>query len=468
MTTEGLKPSFPAMEGRMPLPDVLGSAPTVVGPNEPLRPDRSFWILRILSTALGVFGADHFYLRSPGTGLLKGITFGGFLVWWLWDVFQVWTEKNEVLLYGMSAPFDLKRGYGQGTIADDVGKSWSNYVQQSDSALWIFAALFSFVGLDAMLLGKWGQMLRKWTELIIFGILAWSLTRTWHENGIDGLATVGNAFKIILAIVFGFIIVVQWALVAVPSLTDPADMFKNGITVSKSKDQILNYPKAWINNIEVFNWIDPELKNRIISDIGYASMKPEDMRKAFEVKFMTKQERADKAAAEAAAPDDSSHWHWLMSYAVYLFGPLIWIFSLILQALSVPFPWIRTAISVGGKMAEGKSPVDAVAESVTSIPGVGTVLEAAKQAEETARAATNAVSAAKAAAAGITDSARSAVTGAIGGIELPSFKLPGLKQGGGARHEEPTGQGMVLGATVFALAGGAAIKLAVDYLLPSQ
>jgi hypothetical protein len=119
-------------------------------------------------------------------------------------------------------------------------------------------------------------------------------------------------------------------------------------------------------------------------------------------------------------------------------------------------------------MAEGKSPVDAVAESVTSIPGVGTVLEAAKQAEETARAATNAVSAAKAAAAGITDSARSAVTGAIGGIELPSFKLPGLKQGGGARHEEPTGQGMVLGATVFALAGGAAIKLAVDYLLPSQ
>ena len=44
----------------------------------------------------------------------------------------------------------------------------------------------------------------------------------------------------------------------------------------------------------------------------------------------------------------------------------------------------------------------------------------------------------------------------------------GSIQAGGARHEGPTGQGMVLGASVFALAGGAAIKLAVDYLFPAQ
>jgi len=43
-----------------------------------------------------------------------------------------------------------------------------------------------------------------------------------------------------------------------------------------------------------------------------------------------------------------------------------------------------------------------------------------------------------------------------------------VMRGGGARGDQPTSQGMILGASVFALAGGAAIKLAVDYLLPSQ
>jgi hypothetical protein len=53
------------------------------------------------------------------------------------------------------------------------------------------------------------------------------------------------------------------------------------------------------------------------------------------------------------------------------------------------------------------------------------------------------------------------------GTKLPTIpKGFKLKQEGGARHEEPSSQGMILGASVFALAGGAAIKLAVDYLLP--
>ncbi len=39
-----------------------------------------------LSILLGVFGADRFYLGRIGLGILKLVTGGGYLIWWLADV----------------------------------------------------------------------------------------------------------------------------------------------------------------------------------------------------------------------------------------------------------------------------------------------------------------------------------------------------------------------------------------------
>ncbi|MGD1103400.1 MAG: TM2 domain-containing protein [Terriglobia bacterium] len=40
----------------------------------------------LLSVCLGLFGADRFYLGRIGLGILKLLTFGGYLVWWIIDV----------------------------------------------------------------------------------------------------------------------------------------------------------------------------------------------------------------------------------------------------------------------------------------------------------------------------------------------------------------------------------------------
>jgi TM2 domain-containing membrane protein YozV len=42
-----------------------------------------------LSLILGPFGADHFYLGSSGTGLVKLLTLGGGGIWWIYDVIRI-------------------------------------------------------------------------------------------------------------------------------------------------------------------------------------------------------------------------------------------------------------------------------------------------------------------------------------------------------------------------------------------
>jgi TM2 domain-containing membrane protein YozV len=46
----------------------------------------------IISWSLGYFGADRFYKGQVALGILKLLTFGGFMVWWLVDAI-IWTYK---------------------------------------------------------------------------------------------------------------------------------------------------------------------------------------------------------------------------------------------------------------------------------------------------------------------------------------------------------------------------------------
>ena len=77
------------------------------------RPDRTIATLSWLSPLLGIFGIDHFYLRSPKTGMAKLLTLGGLGIWWIWDWIQVWAEPGRVKQFGLSAPFDFFHGEPQ-------------------------------------------------------------------------------------------------------------------------------------------------------------------------------------------------------------------------------------------------------------------------------------------------------------------------------------------------------------------
>ena len=55
---------------------------------------KSFWTTWILSVALGLFGADHFYLGKTRTGVIKLLTFGGVGIWYLVDLVQLLLGKT--------------------------------------------------------------------------------------------------------------------------------------------------------------------------------------------------------------------------------------------------------------------------------------------------------------------------------------------------------------------------------------
>ncbi len=53
------------------------------------RSDKSRAVALGLCIPLGVFGAHRFYVGKLGTGVLQLFTFGGFGLWWLYDLIMV-------------------------------------------------------------------------------------------------------------------------------------------------------------------------------------------------------------------------------------------------------------------------------------------------------------------------------------------------------------------------------------------
>jgi TM2 domain-containing membrane protein YozV len=185
------------------------------------RPDRSLVVLQALSL-FGFLGLDHFYLRNTKTAVIKLITLGGLGIWWLWDMLQVFLEKDRIVNYGLTAPFDLQTGIGQGMITD----RHTEYSQQTDWVTWTMSTLFGFAGSTYFFMGRFALGLR----FLLITLLASGPTIMFAAEVANGSVGLGSVITSIFWVIL-FVLGVGPVFVehAYKAIFDPTDLMMTGL-----------------------------------------------------------------------------------------------------------------------------------------------------------------------------------------------------------------------------------------------
>jgi hypothetical protein len=210
------------------------NAPHVPRPNVDLN-----W-LSWISLIGGPLGLDHFYANSPATGIAKLLTLGGFGIWWIWDVLQLWLEPKRVLNYGMMPPFDTRfhEPVAQGMITDKP-----HPYQITKFSLWATCeALFGFLGLNLWFMKK-GVLAFFYTGFLValgFVIYYGSQfnTMTTYHKLLYGLGAV-------FPVVVGFGHLWRWLGNASRILMDPPELLlkdgiRHGLFIDPEVDKLIN------------------------------------------------------------------------------------------------------------------------------------------------------------------------------------------------------------------------------------
>jgi hypothetical protein len=116
-----------------------------------------YWSLMLVTVLFGFFGVDHFFLRSPRTGLMKAIlnifTLGG---WWIYDIIQIFHNKESVLKSGLTIPALGAAGIGAGIFTDKPGNP-SNKEPIKSPWLYLLFLIFAIMpyslGIDSFIAG---------------------------------------------------------------------------------------------------------------------------------------------------------------------------------------------------------------------------------------------------------------------------------------------------------------------------
>lgn len=396
-------------------------------------PDRSLGTLFWISLLGGVFGLDHFYLRSPLTGLLKLITFGGIGLWYLWDVLQISTEADRVKLYGLSTPLDITTGIAQGMITDAT-----NYTQPTS---FIAYAALAMLGLEALAEGKFALLIRRVCDAAAF------IPATIHA--LTATNTLGvRVVSAVFAVIFGIFLFLPW-LAVVAAVVGGAE---DGISIPPQVDKLVNYFSFYTRTLGTH--VDPDNANshtiveRVLRDeFGYNNVPPEEFKNKFRIMH-----KEDVRAASAANSNGDTTSKWMP--ALWM-GPLIpGVITRLVSAIPFVGSYVKFGIfSAFGDTAAARqemlymNPATAAAAYAAESAGIntGAIMNTVGAVQGTLSAAQGAAAGLKDSVHGTRDALRDAVTMQTGG-------------GSGLSTESK-----VMGATLFALIVGGAIKGVVDH-----
>jgi hypothetical protein len=275
------------ISGRHVLSDNLGSAKYWRDANGVPLPDRSLSTLRLLTIIGGGLGLDHIYLRSPVTGFIKLITFGGFGIWYLWDVLQVFLEKERVVKYGLTAPFDVPlptlTGVGQGMITDQP----TGYQTIANFPLYILSTLLGFTGFDSLIAGNVGLFIRRVFDFGIFALLA----RSAHN---------GSKAALFFAAIAGFFVFIPyftnlWGLVT---------GYKNDVNYVSVLDWYMQVYNSVGSKVSGTSDGPSEVSARLQELFGYTTLNRKTIRNKFMVFDPPKSGEAAAASAAVGTGDN--------------------------------------------------------------------------------------------------------------------------------------------------------------------
>jgi hypothetical protein len=137
-----------------------------------------YWAYMVVVVALGGLGLDHLLLRSPYTFLMKLLipTFG---FWYLYDIAQVFGERELVEKYGLGMPWYGPFGLGAGMF---INKDASNLSPPTIASPWIYMiyavlSIFFFVfPLNKIIIGDYAGCIAHICMYTILAIFSLGLT----------------------------------------------------------------------------------------------------------------------------------------------------------------------------------------------------------------------------------------------------------------------------------------------------
>ena len=460
-----------AAQGHVPLSTNAGSAHTWF-PTEPPRPDRSYdtleklsrlWFFPGLGSALGL---TDFYLRSPLTGLLKlGIalavissTSGAgtaslyglipLFLWGLWEFLHIRTEKERVVNYGLSAPFDLWHGVGQGMVTEKA----TNYTQSTNFTVWQVLSVLDFAGLQSAYEGKYALFIRKALDFIFFILCVWYGILKGYTTGSASALVSGTIF----AVIFGMFVFIPYSM-TLRNAINPVKMFKEGYKVDEKVDHFMNFFNMWTSRF------GQSTRDGVLTDFGFKSVAAKVLSDMFGIRH----------SSEPASPAKETRRRnptWPLSLLLgNIAGPLFWIFGEIFALIARLFtagvgPSFSTVIETTYAVTEGG--LAGAADALGSA-----ALRASPLGDMAARAVSAAADPMAAARSALPPGASSLLSAAAAPGPMDTLDAVGHAAAGmaGGARKEPESESLsteaiALGATVAALIAGGAIKLAVDSL----
>jgi len=460
-----------AVAGRYPLATGISSAKNWAGVDGVPRPDKTTWWLRFYSTALGFLGADHFYLRSPLTGLLKGVTLGGFLLWYLWDVAQVWSEMDRVAMYGMSLPMDSYLGVGQGQIYDTrkAGSGETQYAAQSSYSLWWLGNVFGCLGLNSLVTGEYAKAFRQCIEFLFFAIAFY-----FFIHSLLNISIIGLIFSFIIFFIFSLLVISQY-LLSLGLSSDPERLETNANSIV---DKLIHWCR-----------FEDKDKKQILKHLDYRNISPKGLQIMFNI--LHKSEEKVIMATASTSNDEYTAFgalFWLIASPFYDIAINIWDIIKVFP----PFSGIAMGATGASLLSSGKlptnpldiagkfakdlpNPLAAAGKLATDLPtnplaasaGLASALPASAAATASALPASSALSAVK----GIGESAAANLKKALGSKTKRIFPPGPVREfvppkiGGAAPPETLSTESKLAGVVIAAIAGGGALKALIDYLV---